>query len=327
MLKDFDIDDDDLLRRWISISQKVKSFHIRGLSADQNPSRDPDDYKGYKWTGPRINAKGIVNGLYSRAKKGDLVLVTSPGVAWGRTSVGELLDPPDEYIYERIGRYPRENIPARRVRWLGTVDNTVLEKGFVSQLVSQSGFSQVRRSDFDVFFRAAYPNFIRTDLANSLFNIQAEEFSTVADMYLKLIANFAAEIARADERGTLKDLPKLKFDDWMFSLSDDEFVANQKIKIESPGKNLLQSIKMTPILAAVIFAVCQYPAADIKASEIEFKNSANGGPLDECDIPIKDASGAAFNKMSLDLLEKMCKAAQTSEKLGRITTPIRTVTK
>lgn len=317
-------EDDELLKRSIALSQKVRAFHNRKKPADQEPSRNLDDYAGYKWTGSRINAKGIVNGLYSRAKKGDLVLVTSPGTVWGRTSVGELQDPPDALIYEAHSRYPREKIPARRVRWLGTVENQSLEQELVRALVSQNGIGQLRRSNQDVFFSAAYKNYIRTDLANSLFDIKGDEFSTVADMYLKVIANFAAEVARLSEDKNLDELSSLDFSRWIFSLTDDEFVANQKITIESPGRNLLQSAKITPILAAVIFAVCQFPAADIKASELVFKNSATGGQLDECDIPVKEASEIAFEKMSLDVLEKLCTAAQKSEKLGRIQTPIQT---
>lgn len=66
-LDKFDIDDDRQLLNWLSLSQRVRSFHNEKQSQDKRPSYNPDDYKRHTWTGARVNAKGVVAGLYGRA--------------------------------------------------------------------------------------------------------------------------------------------------------------------------------------------------------------------------------------------------------------------
>ncbi|RWB73582.1 hypothetical protein [Mesorhizobium sp.] len=325
LLRDVNIDDDDTLRKWIALSDKVRTYYTDRKSDDKNPSRDPENYKGYKWTGPRLNAKGVIMGLYSRAKKGDLVLVPAKGGAWASTRIGEFTDDPKEIVYEQnVRRYQKEKVPARRVRWIGAIDNRGLPEEFYHQLTSPNAFRQVGRSYYDFVYRRAYGNFMRTEMANSMFDIGAEEFSTVPDMYLKIIANFAAEVAKNIEDETIDEFLDRPFADWLFDIEESDFFANQKISVNSPGKNLLHSITITPILAVVIFALCQYPATEIKASDLEFTNSAAGGQLDPCDIPVVENAKIAFDMMSLEKLELLCKAATKAQKMGRIKTPIKT---
>lgn len=324
LVKNFDINDDTELKKWISLSEKVKSYYTGGRDEGQRPSRDPETYSRYSWTGPRINTKGVVHGLYSRAQKGDLVLVTSRGGVWGTTQIGEFIDDPSEVVYELFRGYQKERLPARRVRWTGKIDNRMVPEELFRQLTSPNAFSLVAKSYYDFVYQRAYGNFMRTEMANSMFDIQAKEFSTVPDMYLKIIANFAAEVARNIEEGTIEEFIDRPFSDWLFDIEESIFFSNQQISISSPGKNLLHSVTITPILAVLFFALCQYPASQIKAAELEFKNTAAGGQLDECDIPVVETAKIAFDMMSLEKLELLCKAATKAQKMGRIKTPIKT---
>jgi hypothetical protein len=325
LMKRFDIKNDADLKNWICLSEKVKSYYISGRDESKLPSRDPDRFSKYSWTGPRINAKGVIIGLYSRAKKGDLVLVTSRGGVWGVTQIGEFIDDPSEIMYETFRGYQKERVPARRVRWIGKVDNRTVPEELYRQLISPNAFSLVGRSYYNFVYERAYGNFMRTEMANSMFDIRADEFSTIPDMYLKIIANFAAGVAENIEKGTIEEFLERPLADWLFDIDESVFYANQKISVSSPGKNLLHSVKITPILAVVFFALlCQYPARQIMAAELEFKNSATGGQLDECDIPVVENAKIAFDTMSLEKLELLCKAATKAQKMGRIRTPIKT---
>jgi hypothetical protein len=321
---EFDVGNDDELRKWLALSEKVRSYYLSRGAQPTPPSKNPEDYKRHSWTGKRTNSKGVVRGLYHRANKGDLVLVTSRGGAWGTTHIGEFRDPPTRTVYETAGIYGRERIPARRVRWLGSIDNRHLPVDLWRQLVSPNAFSLLAKNYHDLIFERAYGNFVRTDTANSLFKIGSESFSTVPDMYLKLIANFAAEVAKSIDAGNAQQVIRRPITDWLFDIDETEFSANQRINVNSPGENILQSVKMTPILAVVFFALCQYSAPVLKAAELQFQNSATGGPLDECDIPVAAAAQTAFDLMSLDKLEKLCRAAQKARTLGKIETPVRT---
>jgi hypothetical protein len=324
-LKSFDIANDQLLKQWLALSEKVRSFYA-DPSRKEQPSRDPSAYAGYSWTGSRLNRKGVVLGLYSRAKKGDLVLLTSPGQAWGITRIGEFTDTPADVFYDHHPRYANENLPARRVRWVGAIENRFLPQEVVRQLTSPNAFSLLGRSYHDQIFAAAYENYFRsTDESNSLFDIKSERFSTVPDMYLKVIANFAGEVAKHVDAGAgLDDFLRLSFDDWFGNIADGEYFADQKIRINSPGQNVLQCAKMTPILAALLFALLQFPPATLHGAELAFENTAAGGQLDECDIPVADAAQLVFKTMSLEKLEKMCRIAKQARELGKIETPIRT---
>lgn len=322
-LDKFDRNNDREFLNWLSLSQKVRAFYNEKQDASKRPSLNPNDYGRYTWTGSRINAKGVVAGLYGRAQKGDLVLMTSRGGPWGTTQVGEFVDAPNKIYYQNVARYQEDPIPARPVKWVGEIDNIRFPEEVVRQLTSPNAFTQLANSYHDKVFSSVYENYFRADYANSMFDIKGEDFSTVADMYLKLIANFASSISRGIEDDNLKEVLELDLAKWLTSLEEDEHVAIQKIAINSPGINLMRSVKITPILAAVLFTLCQYSPAEIRAAEVKFVNSAiQGGQLDECDIPVAEAAKLSAALMSLDKLELLCNAAQKAKAMANIETPI-----
>lgn len=321
-LKGLDLNDDEALKVQICISEKVRSFHLE--RKQEAPSRDPNDYKKEHWTGKRTNTKGVINGLFGKAKKGDLVLMTSRGGGWGTTHIGEFTHSASAAINTTFPTYGRERIPARQVKWLGTIDNNIIGEDLWRQLASPNAFTALGKSHHELIYQNAYGNYIRTDAASSMFDIKSEDFSTLPDMYLKFIANFSAEVVRNIEEGSLDEFMNKDVLDWFFDIQESEYVPTQQININSPGKNLLRSVTHSPILAVVIFALCLHPASVLKAAELEFKNSANGGVLDECDIPVVENAQIAFQMMSLEKLEKLCKAADKAKNMGQIQTPITT---
>lgn len=249
--------------------------------------------------------------------------MTSRGGAWGKTQIGEFTANPSKIWYQNIGRYPDDPVPARSVKWIGEIDNIRFPEAVVRQLTSPNAFTQLASSYHDQIFSTVYENYFRADFANSLFDIRGNDFSTVADMYLKLIANFASTISRGMEEGNLEEVLNEDLSTWLSNLEEDEHVAIQKIDINSPGMNLMRSIKITPILAAVLFTMCQYSAADLRAAEVTFVNSAiRGGQLDECDIPVAEAAKLSAAMMSFDKLELLCNAAQKAKAMANIETPI-----
>ena len=117
----FDPDLDPDWTQRIAMSEKIRAWHRKGRPEDDLPARHLSAYDGYKLTPDRALYAGAIHQLYYKLKRGELLIVPGPGY-WTDVLVGEIADEPGQFGVAEIEGYQHDQIPARKVRWLGPVD-------------------------------------------------------------------------------------------------------------------------------------------------------------------------------------------------------------
>lgn len=307
--------DDKLLRQHIAMSAAWEKFYQKGES--NPPSRNPSTYKV-----PRSNSFGAMVGnirnVFVRMQPGDLVLSGGQSL-YDPILVGEVAGKFDAKLTVRYHRYGREEIPARRVRWLPVRR----ERRFLSQGLSHllSNRKAVISIDDKLYgeeiYKFAYGDYVlgsgsRYVFPGPRYNNIARSLSPGIDLISYFVAAFhAAEI------GELDKFSKLNIEKSIADYFEADDLISFTVNFSSPGEYILQSKRAAQALlvALLVAATSSTTLPYDEARGAEVTNSAAptaGHPADPQLVVIQqnfksimDAVGAAkYNQLCV--INKEC---------------------
>lgn len=317
-------DDLKVLARVIARSEKIREWHRPASGMVLKPSLDLNDYAGARWSPSKDNARAILKGYLQRAKKGDLVVTPGPGGFLGRSHVGELIGNSSERVRHRTPLYEGETVLGRRVRWLGTFDHDQIPGELLKRLTSPVGLSQLERSYYRTIYARAYKSFTYDGEFASVISTASAKYTSVPALHIDLISNYAAGVLEALDRGG-SERDKFFATDYLeaaFLKQQDSYVSELNISVASPGKIRQFASKLTPLLTNTFLQIGLLPANELKGANLEFKNSANGGDLDDNDLIVKAGAEAAVDLMDLKSLKKLCYSATQAESNANVSNSV-----
>jgi len=192
------IDEQPDLEAKVARSRRINAWYASGQRNDL-PSRQLADYRNTRRTRRLSQIIGVLSGFFSRAAKGDVVLVPGANV-FEKVLIGELLDGPTEFTDITVEEHwGREKVPSRRVRWLASPQRGELSLALQQRLPSPNAFRTLPPEDLeerDEIFSLAYGSYSVGDNFTSKFNVTSAEFSTRDDYYLQQIFNVVASICQ-----------------------------------------------------------------------------------------------------------------------------------
>jgi hypothetical protein len=158
---------DSVLRQSVAMSRAWRDYLLGRDS--KIPSRQPSAYEILRdpSTGAAV---GNVRSLFSRAKRGDLVLVGKYDI-YEPVLIGGIQSDfqPSDTI--KISRYGEESIPVRKVKWLNSnTQRRFLSKDLSRRLSSRKAVVLVDKLRFgEEIFQAAYGDYVSGQLSRYVF--------------------------------------------------------------------------------------------------------------------------------------------------------------
>jgi hypothetical protein len=312
------------IRQRVRLSLAIEKY-LRATGPTHDPSRNPDDYPdGPLSSGSQVLAANVRK-MFNRMKKGDLVIV--PDHLYAPVHFAEVTSGFLAQDVLTIDRYPTENIPFRRVRWLnsGVARNLIpadLQQAFLSK---PPAISYVARSfQADEFFKLAYPAFILAEKSAVL--IDGPHYSGHNPLATHeanyLVAYYIAAFA-AIEQNCLTEFSKLGVHQAIEKFFDQNLVQSFTQNYNSPGQSALSA--RSAILGAFVSVGIAIALTGLAASHwkdgVEVTNSVS--PTDE---HTKDSSiklDFLFKALSKDQIDELNKLAKKSKKNVGLRTPVK----
>jgi hypothetical protein len=317
-------DDTKLLARVMTRSERIREWHRPNTKMVERPSGNLADYANARWNKSRDNARSIVKGILQRADKGDLVVTPGPGGYLGVSHVGEFVDIPSNRRNHKTPLYEGEIFLGRPVRWLAQFRNDQIPAELLQRLTLPVGFSQLERSFYRAVYSRAYKSFTYNGEFASVISTDSKRYTSVPAMHIDLISNYAAGIIAAIEKSPeeVRNFFKKGFLEAAHEKAEDEYVSDLNISVASPGKIRQFASKLTPILTNALLRLGTFGADSLKESELDFINSANGGPLDDNDLEVRKGLESAVSLMDLESLKKICKSAEVANSKADLTNSV-----
>lgn len=303
---EIDIDNEDF-RNTLRLAKRISIWHRSGRKKEDNPSREPSDYRVKN---PSVKAPRFVhevNDLYSEAKSGDLIIV--PGKGYNSTVyIGELDGPfdPDHLVNSR--RYPGEKIPARKVRWL----NSTMAKGqfnrrLIRLMQNRQAIIQVTKDkDKRELYEFAYGEYIWKETSGSFIRV-SEEIIDVKDLTNAFdLTNYFASQYIALKKGELEKFLSLSFYDAIETYYDKKYFGGVSVEIHSPGYfgRPMKDVMLAGYISGML-ALSGCGASAESAMNVSVQNSAN--PTQSvCDVQLEaDIRESMEMHANFDLWEKV----------------------
>lgn len=282
-----------------------------------------------KWNKSDGVLKGSFEGLFGKAKKGDIVVVPGPHYAalvdaaeHRPIFIGEFIDDVNVRSSVEIARYEGAKTPARRVKWLTSASDADLGYEISAALRTSNPFVSLRRSAVEPIISLAYSNYWSPKECKATFEVAAAHgfrSSTSWELQTFMNACFAA-FQEADQQ-------KTPVTDDFFSLAglgvDTTYDPEQDVVIRSPGSIVLKLAKVSPIVSALIFALAtDVNAQDIKGfgeAYLEIKVDVGADAPEECEVEIIESTRRTLEFIGLERWKKMCElgvAAQDGSEIS-----------
>jgi len=268
--------DDETFRNKLRMAKRISLWH-RGGKKDDEPSRTPSDYKVKN---PAVQAPRFVHevhDLYNEARSGDLIIV--PGKGYNSTVyIGEFdgAFDPSHLVVSR--RYPDEQIPARKVKWL---DVSMAKGQFSRRLIRlmqnrQAIIEISKDEDKRDIYEFAYGEYIWKETSGSLIRV-TEDIIDVKDLTEAFdLTNYFASQYLALKKGELDEFLSLSFHDAIEKYYDKKYFGGVSVEIHSPG--YFGRPMKDVMLAGYVSAMLAISGSGVTAQDaiaVTVENSAN----------------------------------------------------
>ncbi|HEY0122599.1 MAG TPA: hypothetical protein VGC14_12740 [Rhizobium sp.] len=310
-----DIDDEDF-RNGLRMAKRISLWH-RGSKKDDEPSRNPSDYQVKN---PAVQAPRFVHeihDLYTEARPGDLIVI--PGKGYNSTVyIGEFegVFDPSHHVVSR--RYPDEQIPARKVKWL---DVSMAKGQFSRRLIrlmqNRQAIIQVSKDeDKRDIYEFAYGEYIWKETSGSLIRV-TEDVIDVKDLTEAFdLTNYFASQYIALRKGELDKFLELSFHDAIEKYYDKKYFGGVSVEIHSPG--YFGRPMKDVMLAGYVSAMLAISGSGVSAQEaiaVTVENSANA-TRSVCDERLEaDIRESMEMHANFDLWEKVvCPRREATKK-------------
>lgn len=306
---------DELLTARILRAREIRKWHAYGRPEDRVPDLDLSSYDNGSDDPGVGQIYRVVNFYFREAKRGDLIAVPPRNFA-GKVHVGELADDPAEIFKQEVERYPGDPIPARKVKWLGTIDKVDLPVRVIEAFRKPTPLLLVGTSDRDSFYSAAYRNFYREGHYSATFDVTSAEFDTTSGSVIPAFFNFVAANTREVDRNSGV---ALSFGEGAFR-SLGEYAPHLAIDIQSPGILSIASQYITPLVASALLALAltvgPLAAEESFLATLQIGNSA-APPDDACVVPVREQVMTQMRLMGYDNWAHACELLrEAAEKTG-----------
>jgi len=321
---------DDLYDR-VVFAKRVR----RTGSVDTAELVDVEEARGIdKWNKSDAVLKGSFEGLFEKAKKGDIVVVPGPHYAALANAddhrpiyIGEFTDDPNIRLPVDMTRYDGATTPSRQVTWLAKATDADLGYAVSAALRTSNPFIKLRRSAVEPIVGRAYTNYWSPDECKATFDVAAEHgFRSSTSWELQTFMNACFAAFQEADQDSVPDT------DDFFSLVgmaiDPTYDPELDLVIRSPGSIVLKLAKASPVVCALIFAL----ATDVNAQDLEgFGESqleivVDVGPdaPNGCEVEIIESTRRTLEFIGLNRWKKMCELGVAAQDASEITVDVDT---
>ena len=294
----------------LRMGRQISSWYGAGCPKKRTPSRNVEDY----WPQRKSRARYVseAEGLYSKAKRGDLVVCPGPGYL-SEVYIGQLMDDFNPRVVAHARVYDDEPIPARRVTWLAKGQRKIDYSWRLIELMqNRQALIQVTVPvEKTEIYATAYKDYALEDLSVGRIlitnpSIDLHELNNRSE----IISYFAAMFAAQDD-GNLHDFLSLPYLKAIEQFYDREYIVNTSIEVRSPGQITVKA--RTLVLPAFLGVMLVLSASSLnkdEAAAIDLTNSAvstsEASVSDECMANVKVRVESALNMMGYERWKEIC---------------------
>ncbi|RYC31378.1 hypothetical protein D3273_13390 [Lichenibacterium minor] len=301
------LDRQDRVMSRIHRARKLRGWHRSGRIADE-PSRDLNDYDDVASGIRDAQFRGVVDGYFSKAKRGDMVLVV-PSAFSDPAFIGEFAEDGDQYASFRAPSvYGDDPLVGRRVEWLAKIPKRELASDILDIVAKPNAFVLLPRSVRAGLYDLAYSAYSIEDSFTARLEVTDETFSSFDDLLIQAFINFVAANTQAVSEG--KEVAS--FERGAFMESGD-FTPDLRAEIHSPGFLSISSRKVTPLVAVVMLAAAIHigPAAFAAAQDGTLRIGSASAPAgDACVAEVREQAIRQIQLLGLDRWAVACEKAK-----------------
>ncbi len=275
------------------------------------PSRQLADYGRVDQS--LFHLKGVIQGFFSRANRYDLVVVP-PADILGQVLIGEFQDAPLQFTNLYIpDLYDTDEVPARKVKWLARKSKAGMPLNLLKRFPKPNPFTLLDREFYQEIYSVAYGSYALEDAYTSRLDVTRADFRTIDDYKLQQIINAIAAMCQAveqpPENGVGQDL---EWDDIIEMLSNEDYIPDLSVNINSPGSLVLSCKKVVPLVIAAILSLAALDAQQTwsaaQADTIHISNSAVPDPEnDVCTAKVAEETLEQIRMMGFQRWQRLCK--------------------
>ncbi|WP_338244178.1 hypothetical protein [Aurantiacibacter hainanensis] len=263
-----------------------------------------------------------VEGLLTKAKKGDFILVPAPGPD-GLVSVYELTSGPGAIskVDGQDGRTFNTYI-GRRVRWLGGVRKRALDYAVVEMLQTPVAFFDMGNAGRTTFYEEILGNYVHDSGMVATYRVAKEDYNSrdnrIASTWMEFVDlvsdQSALEAAIANASGAS-----------IYELLDAAFLTEAQrsdlsININSPGEILMRALGLSPLIGLALFPLAANGVPYEQALEAQVHIATLGGAVDDCTAQVQSSVKTILEAMGSDRWIKACELAQKAQSAAEIST-------
>jgi hypothetical protein len=295
------------------------------------------DFSSSRWSKKRQLNLGWLNGLYSDAKIGDLIVVPSPGIIKNEggdfekayTLVGEIIGDPEVWFNRGpsnllLGRYV-----VRRVRWLANVNELELDPKVAATLRTQNALISMRARSFERVLGAAYKNIVIGEEFLARFVTDNPEFTAFENFHFNAFVMAVVAACRKVENRELGWPNRQSIYDIAATVNgNDCLVPDQEASIHSPGYMTLRGAMLVPAVMSALFALALESSAQpiqqdgSGVEQVTVVNSESKA-FDPCKLGIEQGVRETLNILGYERwlqMQNACQNASENEGLRSIST-------
>jgi hypothetical protein len=301
----------------------LQEWHRKGRQGEE-PSRIPADYVVLS-KGRRVGRYvGAIERLYYTLQPGTIIVVPGPGY-FSDVMIGQITGAP--FQIGNIPHYPGEEMPARRVQWLGRQPKARFSEPLRERLQKPTPVMAIERSLRHEILEVAFDQYSIGDQFSARLRTTEADFSTLDDYNIQSFLNYVSGVLAAVDgddaamgdrdvnaaEGTMDMAAALAM-----LRQNRDLVPELTLNINSPGALRLFSRKILPITVSVLLAIAVQGGA-APPDHIDVINSAVAGD-DPCALVVQQNAMAAIRMMDLDTWQRVCiQARDAAESTGLAT--------
>lgn len=314
------------LTQLLAVSENVIRWRRNGAEPNEAPSRNIADYERYKLAVARRRLLSEVDGLYRKARKGDLVICPGEGYMSG-VLIGEFAGDFEPNVFGRARIYGDEDIPARKVKWLTTSRRKAFFSDRLIQLMqNQAALIQITNEhEKNEVYEAAYKDFSVGGESVGRILITKEHIDLFDLTESNRLIFYFSSMYKAIDDGKLEEFLELDMTSAISAFYDPALFIDTHISINSPGDIALRAKKATlPAFLGVMIALSGMCVSPTEAAAADVGNSV-AAPTDTCTIEVATRVKTSLEMMHADLWQKICQERKRSEASVGLASPVKIV--
>ena len=320
----------DLVER-VTISQRIAEWHREGAPISDPPVRSVDELKKYRATKAKKQLAGLFRGFKTTIKPGDIIIVPGPtyddDMLFGEVSgVGNT-------IFATARRYPKEKIPAIKVKWITTKKRGKIPLWMEKKIGIPNPLRQIEKEHFNYIFDLMYERYHYEGKFTCKFSVKSHDFSTLDNFLFQQIVLYTAALFENNSEQNIDDIANKAIAVVASSIEFSTDIPDQRISINSPGHISVYSKNIIPIVAAVFICLASAhsdtafgAAAQAKVSEIEIVNSADKSSVsNECTADVSQEVINDLNAMGYSRWQELCQIEEQARKRTQLSSGMSSV--